>query len=123
MERISIFNYEAFYLDFLEGNLNEEDTALLMAFLEENPDLRIDDAELPSYDEDSLTLNPDFKNSLKQPDLSGAISNDNVEHFMIANTEGLLEESKTEELEAFVSQNPVLAKEIRIYNAVHLEPD
>jgi len=41
MEHISIFNYEAFYLDFLEGTLSEEDTALFLKFMEEHPELRL----------------------------------------------------------------------------------
>ena len=42
MEQLNIHNYEAFYLDFLEGNLNEEETSQLFCFLDENPSLKIE---------------------------------------------------------------------------------
>ena len=40
--KITRDNYEAYLLDHLEGNLSEEESALLMVFLEENPDLDAD---------------------------------------------------------------------------------
>lgn len=123
MERISIFNYEAYYLDFLEGNLNEEDAALLLAFLEENPDLKLDDDELPSYDEESISITSNLKNRLKQPDMGDEITLENVEHFMIANVEGLLDPSKSQELSAFINENADLSKDSRIYKEVYFEAD
>ena len=89
MERISIFNYEAFYLDFLEGNLNEEDTALLMAFLEANPDLKMEDDSLPTFEAEEFELDDALKNDLKQPLIDEAITNNNVEYFMISDAEGI----------------------------------
>ena len=50
MEKISIFNYEAYYLDLLEGNLSEEDTALLLDFLEQHPHLKLDHEFMPELD-------------------------------------------------------------------------
>ena len=123
MERISIFNYEAFYLDFLEGNLNEEDTALLMAFLEANPDLKLDDDILPTFDAKDITLDAESKNDLKQPAMGEAITADNAEYFMIADAEGLLDDSKTEELDAFVATDEKLKKDKALYGAVYFEPD
>lgn len=123
MERISIFNYEAFYLDFLEGNLNEEDTALLMAFFEENPDLKIDDLDLPTFNEEHHVLHADLKNELKQPDLSDQINAENVDHFMIANAENLLSADKEQELKEFVEANASLKSDHRLYQAVYFEVD
>ena len=40
--KITRDDYEAYLLDHLEGNLSEQESALLMAFLEENPDLDAD---------------------------------------------------------------------------------
>ena len=56
METINSTNYEAFYLDFLEGNLNEEETALLFVFLDENPEFKLDDSEFFTIEDDSITL-------------------------------------------------------------------
>jgi len=40
--KINIHNYEAFLLDYIEGNLSEADSAELMLFLEANPALQVD---------------------------------------------------------------------------------
>ncbi len=45
MDKITIHNYEAFFLDHLEGNLSQENSAQLEAFLDANPHLR-DELEL-----------------------------------------------------------------------------
>ena len=34
MEKITTYNYEAFYLDYLEGNLNENEQVMLFDFLD-----------------------------------------------------------------------------------------
>ena len=123
MERISIFNYEAFYLDFLEGNLNEEDTALLMAFLEANPDLDVMSDELPTFVHDDIRLDEATKLELKH-DLSDVkITADNCEHFFIAETEGQLSNEKVAELDAFTSEHGEFINDRNRYAAVIMQPD
>lgn len=123
LERISIFNYEAFYLDHLEGNLGDEDTALLLAFLEENPELKMDDEELPIFDVDDYHLTATEKLELKQSDEDEVILLNNAEYFMISETEGLLSEQKVSELDVLVSQNPELEKDRAYFGAVTMKPD
>ncbi len=55
-------NYEAYFLDFLEGNLSEKDKKELELFLKENPKLG---EELKAYD-NSLFLIPDMEISFKE---------------------------------------------------------
>lgn len=123
MERISIFNYEAFYLDHLEGNLGEEDTALLLAFLEKHPELKMDDDVLPMLEAESFALETNEKQALKQVDDNEAITLTNVEHFMIADAEGVIEPTKKKELDTFVANNASLERERKWYNAVYLNAD
>ena len=123
MEKISIFNYEAFYLDFLEGNLNEEDTALLLAFLSENPDLQLDDEVLPTFEKETVALDGFTKESLKHHSEDELITMKNVEFFLIAKSEGLLSEYKTNELNSFIATNADLKKEDARYNAVRFQAD
>lgn len=122
MERISIFNYEAFYLDYLEGNLSEADTAMLLQFLEEHPECRIENDELMVLD-DTEPMTFSGKQSLKQVDETEAIAADNVEHFMIADAEGLLDEEKQSELEAFVAEDAALEATRKRYASVYFAPD
>lgn len=123
MERISLFNYEAFYLDFLEGKLNEEDTALLFAFLEKYPELKLDDEDPISLDPEYANLNSNFKNSLKQFDEEETIVPDNVEQFLIAELEGQLNKEKQVELSHLVASNNTIEKERNLYQLVRFQPD
>ena len=123
MERISIFNYEAFYLDFLEGNLGKEDTALLMAFFEANPDLKMEDESLFEFEAPEIVLDSSSKDQLKQSSLEDEITTENVSFFMISETEGLLEETKSKELDTFIETDKTLTREKELYSMVYFKPD
>jgi len=123
MERISIFNYEAFYLDFLEGNLSKEDTVLLQEFLEANPDLKMQDESLIGFDTEEIVLDSSSKEQLKQSSMEDEITTENVSFFMISDAEGLLDGSKSKELELFIGHDKQLAREKELYAKVYFKPD
>ncbi len=124
MEKISIFNYEAYYLDLLEGNLSEEDTALLLDFLEQHPHLKLDDEFMPGLDLNEMRLDAQFKAELKQVDFENETPNlINAEQFIIAETEGLLSPDKSLDLNDLLKQNEQLQKLYKIYHRVQLKPD
>lgn len=59
MSKINLNNYEAFLLDYLEGNLSAEDTADLLLFASHHPELEIDlDDELPILEDSHLVELP-----------------------------------------------------------------
>ena len=121
MEILNRNNYEAVYLDFLEGNLNEEDSVLLLDFLDENPDLKMED-EFISLDVNSIQLESSYKQSLKQVLFDeDAVSILNVNSFLIAQTEGLLSENKELELKTFIALHPAFEHEQKLFNAAHLK--
>jgi len=68
MEKITRHNYEAFFLDYLEGNLSEELNTELKTFLAQNPDLA---SELEEFENVSLEPEADHVNwnDLKAPSL------------------------------------------------------
>jgi hypothetical protein len=124
MEKISLFNYEAFYLDYLEGNLSVEDTALLLTFLEQHPELKLDDEHLPLLDDNVHRLDTQFKSDLKQIMFNEtAITSENVDQFMIAQTEKLLDQKKLNELDAFIGNNSSLRRTSALYAATRIKPD
>ncbi len=124
MERISIFNYEAFYLDFLEGNLNEADTVLLLDFLEKHPDLVVDMEEYPTLEDQKETAGAAFLAGLKQVDLEHeSISEENYESFIIAAVEEQLTDHRLHELETFLQNHPQAAAMRSTYEQVKLVPD
>lgn len=124
MEHISIFSYEAFYLDFLEGTLSEEDTALFLKFMEEHPELRLEDESFVAMDDEFVVLDQTFKDNLKQVSFNETpISLNNVEQFLIAQTEGLLSEHKNAELNVFLAQDPSLLHAQRVYAHTKMTAD
>lgn len=124
MERISIFNYEAFYLDFLEGNLSEEDTVLLFEFLDKHPDLKVEDEALVVLNDGLPLLDDQFKMGLKQIEFNEtAITAHNAEQFMIAETEGLLSSEKVIELDQFVGSDSDRMRLRKSFAATILKPD
>lgn len=66
MEKIGLHNYEAFLLDYLEGNLAEPEVAELKLFAMTHPELEIDldMGGLPVVSHEHIPL--DFKNQLKK---------------------------------------------------------
>jgi len=124
MERISIFNYEAFYLDFLEGNLSEEDTVLLFEFLDKHPELKLEDDALVTLNDDLPVLDDQFKMGLKQVEFNETvITAHNAEQFMIAETEGLLSSEKVIELDQFVGSDTDRMRLRKSFAATRLQPD
>ena len=122
-DKISIFNYEAFYLDHLEGTLGEEDTVLLLAFLADHLELIVDE-------DDFITLDPKNdapvfadKDSLKIVSDDAVIALANVEYFLVAEAEGQLTASKQTELNELVNQHPHLETERRYLAAMFLKAD
>lgn len=121
---IHIDNYEAFYLDYLEGNLNEADTALLLDFLQSHPELQLEDesleylaAETPAVLDDSTKL------FLKFPDTRVTITAENIELFLVALVENQLAEEKIAELRQFLLQNPSFERELHYYQLTKLKPE
>lgn len=124
MERISVFNYESFYLDFLEGNLNEEDTALFLDFIATHPELEVDLDELPTVDVALIKVDADFVNGLKQTDFeTDSITFKSAESFMIASIEGQLSNQKEKELLEFVSNHKTMVIEFEQIKKLKLVAD
>ena len=121
-ERISIFNYEAFYLDYLEGNLSVEDTALLFAFLEQNPELKLDEElQIDSLEAKESILEESMKNNLKEAGDEEKITVENASHFFVLFMEGQMTSPKEKELFAFLDANPKLKADFDLFQACVLE--
>jgi hypothetical protein len=121
INNIHIDNYEAFYLDYLEGNLSESDAALLLAFLANHPELELDDDLL--YLDEANDISFPSKSSLYVFDENAAIASENVEQFMVAHVERQLSGEKENELQNFVGSHTHLAKDLDLYRQSILVPD
>jgi len=110
LETINIHNYEAFFLDFLDGNLSESEMKELSRFLQKNPSLK---EELDSFEE--ITLEP---SNIKFENKQELIKQTQAQHFEITEFEYLCvadieNDSNNEELkqlkkELSVSENKAI---------------
>lgn len=121
---INIENYESFYLDFLEGNLNENDTTLLLAFLQENPSLKVDESEFDYFSSEESTQLDDFSKSvLKFQGFDQIIDAENIEYFLVASVENQLSDKKVIELQQFLIKNPSFLVDLQVYRKTQLIAD
>lgn len=122
-EQINRNNYEEFFIDYLDGNLSEEEIRSLEDFLFTHPELR---AELEGLETVVLTpgneklTNPE---NLKYPDLSVPVTDSNFPFFCIAENEGDLNPEMQQELYRYLRANPGRQKERLQYSNLYLVPD
>jgi hypothetical protein len=103
MSKINLHNYEAFLLDYSEGNLSENDIAELKAFALTHPELEIDltENDLPYFE--ASDVNIDFKSDLKKTEAD--FVNEEVLQYM----EGLLSNEQKIAFEARLATDKDLA--------------
>jgi hypothetical protein len=117
-------NFEAYLLDYLEGNLDPLLTADLMAFLAENPDY---ERYIPEYDS-NLSLSQSLvcpqKNSLKKEFADvPEITPDNFDEFCIASCEGMLDKGQVSRLSGYIALHPDKQRDLDLYRILKLKPD
>lgn len=116
-------NYEAFFLDYLDGNLSSSQEKLLVLFLEENPDLK---NELEQFDtivmeKDDIYF-PDKKGLKKDPALKD-IQMTGFEQSCIAYVEGDLNHREKALFEQMLDHNEGKTKELKKFIQTKLKPD
>jgi hypothetical protein len=118
MVQIDIHNYEAYLLDFSEGNLTDELQMELELFLIQHPELNIDLTELSlvSLKDESIVYS--HKSSLKKTE-TDLVS----EKQFVAYIENQLSEKEIIEFERSCALNPTLTKELAIYIKTIVKPD
>jgi len=120
-------NYEAFFLDYWEGNLSEQERKCMSSFLEDNPDLL--DQFYDFQEVMGVSLIPDenlffeSKDILKKEVLvsSGSINSNNFETFVIASLEGDLTQKNEVDFRKFIKLNPSIKEVISDYRKTYLK--
>lgn len=102
MENINLNNYEAYFLDYLEGNLSLEATGDLLLFLEAHPELK----EELEIDLDELRLSVSeahlpSKDLLKRDEFD--LSIESIDELIVADLEGDLSAKQHDELMSFIA--------------------
>lgn len=118
MHKIDIHNYEAYLLDYSEGNLTGDLQVELELFLIQHPELEInlDELSLLSLEDEVTTFSN--KNALKKTD-SDLVS----ETQFIAYIEKQLPEDERLALEKSCATNPTLSKELALFASTLSTPD
>lgn len=119
---IDISNYEAYVMDFLEGNLNEHLQAQFEAFLLKYPDVAAEIEDLAS--DDFKFPEPQFAAMSNPPHIHinqvDGIGEDNYEELMAWSVDEDLDPSLATSMKSFVAQNPLLEKDYKLYQATKL---
>ena len=118
MHKINIHNYEAYLLDFSEGNLTGELQVELELFLIQHPELEINLDELSLVTLENEVASFTNKNSLKKSE-TDLVS----ETQFIAYIENQLPENDRLGLEKSCAINPFLSKELALFTSTLAAPD
>ena len=123
MEKIDLNNYEAYFLDYMEGTLSAEEKHDLFAFLELHPQLRAEMEE----DFGVVELMPEKvlfteKKALKIDEAELILTPTTVDDLMIASVENQLSEVHKKQLEAYIKSQG-LEKTYAYYSATVLKAD
>ena len=112
MHKIDLHNYEAYLLDFSEGNLSDENQMELELFLIQHPELNIDLDELSLVTLENEAATFTQKNSLKKSE-TDLVSEDQF----IAYIEDQLSVNERLLVDKSCSANPLLLKELNLYKS------
>lgn len=118
--QINRSNYEIWFIDWLDGNLNDIQVEKLMQFLKENPDLKEEFNETGT-----IKLNPSeksfpHKNHLKKS--TANITESQFEYLCVAYTENDLSAEQCSELKEIVDHDPGKRKIFDLFRKTKLSP-
>lgn len=117
MHKINLNNYEAFVLDYYEGNLSISDELELVSFLQQHPQLNVDltDTYLPKLEANEVKIN--FNNSLKKE------TEFFEEELILDYLEGNMSPDAKTSFEEKTKINLDLNKSVRLYQSTFLKPE
>lgn len=118
--KINRNNYEVYFIDYLEGNLDEKLVDDFLEFLQQNPDLK---NELSLFE--SVSVEPE-EIKFEKKDLLLKEKYDSEKEFdqaAIAILEGDITASEKKDFDKYRAAHPEKEKEIRLFNKTKLVPD
>jgi len=111
--KINIENYEAFLLDYMEGNISTEDLVALQIFAAQHPHLNIDLNEMELVELNSDAISFEGKNNLKK------VSDEQF----VAYIENELNAEEKQNIESLCNSNATLATELKLYKKTLISAD
>lgn len=113
-------NYESFFMDYLEGNLQENLIDQFLDFLNQNPDLK---EELHLFEEVNLPEEHIVFQEKTQLYKNAADETRRFENSVVAYMEGDLDADENKAFEAYLAVHPELKKEYHLFEKTRLVPD
>jgi len=123
--KIDLNNYEVWMMDYLEGNLDDQQSNEMKAFLLKHPHIAEDLdglADIQLIKENDLEIDPQLKSKLLIQETEN-IDADNFEITFAAYYENDLEESDKKELEDFLKKNEFLRDDFESFEHLKLKAD
>jgi hypothetical protein len=121
MNRINFSNYEAWLLDYAEGNLSAEDTAELLLFMEQHPELQTDVDNLMEFTLPSdEIISADFKHRLHKDE---AAFKERFESLCVAFYDKTISAAEKNELEYILKQNPHWTKDFNAFEHTYIKQE
>jgi hypothetical protein len=118
--RITRDNYESFFLDYLEGNLEENMIDQFLDFLEQHPDLK---EELDLFENTPLPKEPVVFKDKQALYKSPGHENESFDRKAVAYMEGDLKEQDRRSFEASLERNPMLKQQYALFEKTRLTAD
>lgn len=113
-------NYEPFFLDYLEGNLDESMIDQFLDFLENNPDLK---EELQMFENVHVPEEQIVFQDKEKLYKTAADGKSALEAKTIAHLEGDLDEEERKSFEKYLAVHPELQKQYALFEKTRLRPD
>lgn len=104
-------NYEAFFLDYHEGNHTAEEAAALLLFVEQHPELKEEFESFENFTIEDLSSVEFTGKSILKKEITGF----NKETYFIGYIENTLNEAEKKLFADFLSQRPTAAAELELY--------
>ena len=120
--KITRSNYESFLIDYLENNLNSREKLEMELFLQNNPDIEEEMAELSNFQLQAEEISYDSKILLKKSEMLNKEGN-LFEENCIAYYENDLSLKEKNELLKLIEKDSLLKQEFLLYEKLKLNPD
>lgn len=118
--KINRYNYEAYFIDYMEGNLDASLVNDFIEFLQNNPDLKEELSlfESAQLEPENILFNKKEKLYKERLDAEKEFNN-----AAVANLEGDFNEEKKSEFEKYITAHPEKKKELVLFKKTKLQAD
>jgi hypothetical protein len=121
--KLNRYNYEEYFILYMDNELSSDDRCEVEAFLQENPDLKAElDMLLQSKLVPDAAINFNDKGSLMHFG-SNSISTTNYEEWLLSYIDDELDNEERKEVEEFLIANPAIQKELSLLQKAKLHPE